>query len=96
MTIALDLIAQQDNFVFNSIKNMDLPYLENNVHALEKFEQMFPDTNIREKFLDNPSQTIYDLRTICGLKCAKCGGYVTGPNLKFFNFEADTRCYNCQ
>lgn len=67
----------------------------NNTQALEKLKSFHPKKNLPTAYEDDPRQFGADLR-IAGVRCSECGGYVTGPNLKFFNFEPDVKCYNCQ
>jgi hypothetical protein len=39
---------------------------------------------------------VRDLWMIYGFRCAGCKKYITSANLKFNDFQADTRCYSCQ
>lgn len=69
-------------------------YLEQNKKALAKFQESFPD--IRLAFDTQATEAINYLRLL-GYVCSVCGkNEITIPILRFFNFQADAKCYDCQ
>jgi hypothetical protein len=72
-----------------------LNYFSQNLKALEKFSEDIG--KVRDEFDKDPREAIAYLRSICRFVCAYCGKpKITEPILKYFNFEADALCYDCQ
>lgn len=70
-------------------------YFSQNVKALEKFTQDVG--NPRDEFDKDVRESINYLRSICHFVCALCGkSKITEPILKYFNYQADALCYDCQ
>jgi hypothetical protein len=52
---------------------------------------------IEGRFEKDPSDAMFFLRSICGFRCAGCGGNrITGPILKFYDYSPEALCYHCQ
>ena len=76
---------------------MALKYLEQNKNALIHFKTDMNTMYMRDAFEQSPNEAINYLRTICKFVCANCGKpRITTPILKFYNYEADALCYDCQ
>ena len=75
------------------VNSQQTPQYIINRQAIVKAEETYP--KLHEAYDKSPGEVISYLRVL-GLKCSVCAKGVTGPNLKFFGFNADVRCYNCQ
>lgn len=69
------------------------PFLENNIHAIEQFSVSYPD--VPSAFDQDPIGAMAYLQLL-GFKCAACGQTVTGPNIRFCNYDPKTLCISCQ
>ena len=70
--------------------------VEKNRSALKRLSEMMGNKPVRDIFEQNPTDAIFTLRNILGFKCAKCGGSITGGNVRFSNYDEITVCYSCQ
>lgn len=78
----------------NNSEPRQFPYLENNLHALERFAETY--ANIKEAFEDDPCGAISYLRVL-GFVCATCGkNQITWPIMRFCHYRPDAQCYECQ
>lgn len=75
--------------------------IEKNLEAKDKFMETYGKygksfEQIILSYAVNMNDAISYLRLL-GLSCVKCGGYVTMPNLLFFNADVTkVMCYDCQ
>lgn len=70
-------------------------FVERNKNVLERFEKEAGMT-VRDAMERDATSTINYLRLL-GLKCAHGGTCtITGPNLKFYGYGPQVRCYDCQ
>lgn len=70
-----------------------LPFLDTNVAALARVQKKYSD--LRRAYKNDPKAVTDHLR-MCGFRCSRCGGTVTGSNCKWFNFYAIVQCWPCQ
>ena len=84
-------------FIETQIENR----IEKNLEARDKFMETYKKygksfEQLMRSYEINANDAIRYLRLL-GLRCVKCGGKVTFPNLQFFNFQVDkVMCYQCQ
>ena len=67
-----------------------------NREALHKFEEI-SKMSFRDKYQISPADATYELRSLCGYRCAGCGGRnITGPAIAYAKYSEYGLCYPCQ